>query len=326
MRTHLPHRWLPLTALLAVLLASALSAQTATGPDPEPGASTTDLHDANADPGSSSLSSLPSAPGFFAPERAEPAGPEQRNGEPWEGQRKYGPLSRAAIGADVSLLGIGIKPAVILTQYLDARMLINFFNYDTGSFEIEGYRADATVHLLSVGGAVDYYPHNSIWRLSGGLMAHNGNSVNMTSTIVPGTSFTVDNQTYYSAKPNPATGATPIMGSGELGLNGRQPEFFVSGGFGKFIPRSERHWSFPTEFGVIFMGAPTIHLTTSGWVCKDAKQTNCTDINAANSPLATEFNNALQAQEAKWRHSLSSFTMYPIFSYSVVYSFDLPER
>lgn len=314
---------LPLAGTLAVILAPALSAQTATGLGAEPG-SAPDLHDSNAAPASPYSSSLPSAPDFFSPERAEPAAGGQRNGEPWEGQRQYGPFSRAAIGADVSPLGIGIKPAVILTKYLDARMLISFFSYDTGSFEIEGYRADTTVHLLSVGAAVDCYPRNSIWRLSGGLMAHNGNDLGVTSTIVPGTSFKVNGETYYSAKPNPATGATPIMGSGVLGLNARQPEFFASGGFGKFIPRSERHWSFPAEFGVIFMGAPTISLTTSGWVCKDAAQTNCTDITSPSTPLAAEFNTALQAQEAKWRHSLSSFTIYPMFSYSVVYSFDLP--
>lgn len=333
MTTNIPHVRLPLAALLAFLMSSLVSSmifgQAAAGPAAQPPSAIAALPPSNLDPAPPVASSLPDAPGFASPAPAAPAGPHdrgQRGGEPWEGQRRYGPLSRASIGADISLLGIGIKPSVILSQDFDARLLLNFFHFDTGSFEIEGYRADAVLHLLSVGAALDCYPRNSIWRLSGGLMAHNGNNIGLTSTIVPGTSFTVDGQTYYSARPNAATGAVPVNGSGVLGLDARQPEFLVSGGFGRFIPRSERHWSFPSEFGVIFMGAPTISLTTAGWVCKDAAETNCTDINAPGSPLAAQFNTALQAQETRWRNSLRSFTVYPIFSYSVVYSFDLPER
>ena len=276
---------------------------------------------ASSQPDSGSL--LPDAPDALPPSAAAPSADFQRGSEPWEGNRKFGPLSRVGIGADISPLGIGIKSAVVLSEDYDARILINFFNYDSGSFEIEGYRADAKLHLFSVGGALDAYPHNSVWRLSAGLLVHNGNNISMSSEVAPGTSFKVDGQTYYSANPNPATGATPAMGSGVLGLDARQPEFFVSGGFGRFIPRSDRHWSFPSEFGVIFMGAPTINISTSGWVCTDEAQTQCSNISSSTNPISIEFNNALQAQEAKWRNSLSSFSIYPMFSYSVVYSFDI---
>jgi hypothetical protein len=241
---------------------------------------------------------------------------------PWEGNRRYGPLSRIGIGADVSPLGIGIKPAVILSEDFDARMLVNFFRYESGEFEVDRFRTDAIFHLVSIGGAADWYPHNSIWRLSAGLMAHNGNNVSLTAEIVPGSSFTLDGKTYYSAKPNPATGALPVTGSGSLGLNGRQPEFFLSGGFGKFIPRSNRHWSFPSEFGALFMGAPTVNANAVGWVCRDKAETQCSDVASTTDPVAIDFQTALQAQLTKWRRSLSSFRIYPMFSYSVVYSFD----
>jgi len=258
-----------------------------------------------------------------APDAAGLASKDQRGGVPWEGARSYGPLSRVGIGADVSPLGIGIKATTVLTEYLDARLLLNFFSHDTGSFEVDTVKGDARLHMFSIGGAVDAYPLNSIWRLSAGLLMYNGNNVSMTSEIVPGKAVTVDGQDFYSASPNPATGATPLNGTGVLGLNAREPEFFLSGGFGRFVPRSNRHWSFPAEFGAIFMGAPTINITTSGWVCKDKAQTNCSDIADPSNPLAAQFNSALQAQEAKWRRSLSSFTIYPMFSYSVVYSFNV---
>ncbi|HTX77700.1 MAG TPA: hypothetical protein VMD29_15930, partial [Terracidiphilus sp.] len=306
-------------AVLAAAVCSVLADAQA------PARAGTEINRAFSEPGASdSQPFLPDAP-EAVPFRdfAGPSPGGQSGGEPWEGNRQYGPFSRVAIGADVSPLGIGIKGATILGEYLDARMLLNFFNYDSGHFEIDTFSADAKLHLFSVGAAVDAYPRNSIWRLSAGLLMYNGNNLSMTADIVPGQNVTVDGQNYYSADPTKVPGATPLSGSGTLGLDARQPEFFVSGGFGRFIPRSERHWSFPSEFGVIFMGAPTINVNTSGWVCTDFKETNCSDISDSSSPVATEFNNSLQAEVAKWRHSASAVTIYPMFSYSVVYSFDV---
>ncbi len=260
----------------------------------------------------------------MAGEPAAGSGEKQRDGLPWEGTRHWGPLSRMSIGADVSPLGIGIKSAVILSEYFDARLMGNFFNYDTGNFELEGFKVDANVHMASLGASVDVYPMNSIWRLSGGLMFLNGNQISATTEIVPGTSFSLDGQNFYSASANPATGATPLTGSGVVGFHSREPALMVSGGFGRFIPRSNRHWSFPAELGVLFMGAPTIDVTTSGWVCKDVKQTKCSDISDSSNPVGQAFNSSLQTQLAKWRKSLGVVTIYPIFSYSVVYSFNLP--
>ena len=71
------------------------------------------------------------------------------------------------------------------------------------------------------------------------------------------------------------------------------------------------------------MGAPTISVSTSGWVCLDQQQTECGNINSPSYPASVEFNSALQATLTKWRKDLSSFTIYPIFSYSVVYSFNI---
>ncbi|MFP5237789.1 MAG: hypothetical protein ACLGSD_17985 [Acidobacteriota bacterium] len=242
---------------------------------------------------------------------------------PWEGQRHQHLFSRIGIGADVSPLGIGIKSATPLNDDFDVRLMGNFFNYNTGKFELEGFRVNAQLHLASLGTALDFYPHNSIWRLSAGLMFYNGNQLSAVSDIVPGTSFTLDGKTYYSATANPVTGATPLAGSGALGMNRNKPEFTLSGGFGRFVPHSGRHWSFPSEFGAIFMGAPTVDVNLSGWACLDAKQTQCSNIGDPTNPVAIQFNDSLQKTLTKWRNDLSSWKIYPIFSYSVVYSFDI---
>lgn len=108
---------------------------------------------------------------------------------PWEGERHQHPFSRIGIGADVSPLGIGIKSATPLSDYFDARFVGNFFNYNSGNFELEGFRVNAHLHLASLGAALDFYPHNSIWRLSAGLMFYNGNQLLAASDIVRAPAF-----------------------------------------------------------------------------------------------------------------------------------------
>jgi len=250
-------------------------------------------------------------------------GGEERGHVPWEAKEHQQPFSRVGIGADVSPMGIGIKSAVVLTQYLDARAMVNFFDLDSGNFELEGFRADAKLHLATAAAMVDCYPLNSIWRLSGGLMLRNANQLSATTAIVPGTSFQLNNQTFYSAKANAATGATPLTGSGLVAMHRNSPAFMASFGFGKFIPRSNRHWSFPSEFGAVFTGAPTIDVKTGGWVCTDAELSECSNIGDPANPVAAQFNSALQTQLTKWRKSLSAVSIYPIFSYSVMYSFNV---
>jgi hypothetical protein len=242
---------------------------------------------------------------------------EERGHVPWAADQHQQPYSRVGLGADVSPLGIGIKSAVVLTQYLDGRALVNFFNYDSGNFELEGFRTDASLHLLSVGAAVDAYPLNSFWRVSGGLLLANGNQLSAKARIMPGTSFSLNGQTFY------ASTADPANGTGVLGMHRHTPSFLASFGFGKFIPRSNRHWSFPSEFGVVFTGAPTINVTTGGSVCQDAALTICSSVSNSSNPVGAAFNSALQSQLTKWRQSLSSVSIYPIFSYSAMYSFNV---
>lgn len=258
---------------------------------------------------------LPAAP--------EPASNDERSNVPWAEKEHQQPFSRVGIGADVSPLGIGIKSATVLTQYFDARLMENFFNYNSGQFELEGFRVKANLHMASAAASLDWYPLNSIWRLSVGTLFYNGNQLSATSEIVPGTSFSLNGTNFYSATANPVTGARPVTGSGVLGLHRYQPAFTLAGGFGKFIPRSNRHWSFPSEFGVAFTGAPTVNVNLRGWVCLDQAQTQCSNLSDTANPVTVQFNDALQASLTKWRKGLSAVQIYPLFSYSVVYSFNI---
>jgi hypothetical protein len=258
-----------------------------------------------------------------APEPAALGGGTERYDATPAGVKHQAPFSRIGIGADISPLGIGIKSAIVLNEHFDARLMGNYFNYSGAEFEIEGFHLTSDLHLASAAAALDWYPFNSIWRLSTGLLLMNGNKISAAANIIPGTDFTLNNQDFYSASANSATGATPLKASGVLGLNATQPAFTVSGGFGRYIPRSNRHWSFPAEFGVVFTGAPSVNVNVSGWACLDKAQTNCSNVSDPANPVAIQFNNGLQAELTKWRHDLSRVRVYPLFSYSVVYSFNI---
>lgn len=50
---------------------------------------------------------------------------------------------------------------------------------------------------------------------------------------------------------------------------------------------------------------------------------NCAEIGDATNPVAKQFNSSLQAQLAKWRKDQGKVDVHPMFSYSVVYSFNI---
>ena len=336
--SRLSPRILLVFSLLSLCICSMpASAQTAQRASTEPSRSTTAVSD-SSQAESSSLTGI----GFYGPgsdmvansantglpfpEAPEPAalggGMERYIAAP-AGVKHQAPFSRIGIGADVSPLGIGIKSAIVLNEFFDARLMGNYFNYNGAEYEIEGFHLTTDLHLASAAAALDWYPFNSTWRLSTGVLLMNGNQISAAANIIPGTNITLNNQDFYSASANPVTGATPLMASGVLGLHSTRPAFTVSGGFGRFIPRSNRHWSFPSEFGVAFTGAPSVNMNVSGWVCTDKAQTQCGNLSDPANTYAIQFNSALQSELTKWRHDLSGVRVYPLFSYSVVYSFNI---
>ena len=253
----------------------------------------------------------------------QPLAADQRPNEPYPAKIYLAPWSRMSVGGDVSLLGIGIKTAIDMNTFTDLRGNVNFFRFNPGKFEVEGFDTYMNVQFTSVAAMYDVYPWNSVWRLSAGVMLYNNNQFSGTVDIAPGTEITLDGQNFYGANPklNPAT--TPLTGGGVLGFHRQNPALIVSGGFGKFIPRGYRHWSFPSEFGVIFTGGPTINVHESGWVCKDQVETQCANLSNPSNPVTIQFDNALNAQLSKWRRSFNDVPVYPIFTYGVSYSFGI---
>jgi hypothetical protein len=230
------------------------------------------------------------------------------------------PFSRVGVGVSVSPLGIGIEPAIVLTQFFDLRLTGNYFQFNPGRIEVDDYNVYPGLHLASGAALVDLYPGNIPIRVSAGLMFYNNNHISAALRFASGSSFTLNGQAYYV----PVAGATPLTGTAAVAFHTIRPAPEVTFGWGRFIPRSERHWSFPSEFGVVFSGAPSPSVAVTGTVCTDVAMTMCGDAGSTTNPVGAEFNSALQAKMAMWRRSLNDVKIYPIASGGVSFSFDTP--
>jgi hypothetical protein len=234
------------------------------------------------------------------------------------------PFSKVAFGVGVSPLGVQLAMTTNLYQHLNIRTTGNLFNYST-SFTTSGITSDAKLDLKSAGSTLDIYPFHTGFRISPGVLFYNRNQVIAAADVPGGTSFTLNNQTYYSANANPTTGAIPVNGNAVLNLHTTNPAFTITTGWGNSIPR-KGHWSFPFEVGVALTGAPSLDVNLGGWACYDRAQTLCTDINSKTDPIALQIQSNLQTQVAKWTKDIDPLKTYPIASFGVAYSFGLRSR
>jgi hypothetical protein len=230
------------------------------------------------------------------------------------------PLSRIALGASASSLGIQLQLVTNLNSHFNLRGSGNLFDYST-NFTTSGINCDATVHLASIGAALDFYPFHSGFRISPGVLFHNQNQLTATAVVPAGTSFTLNNQTFYSATTNTSTGATPINGNGTLNLDTNKKAYTITTGWGNVIPRKGGHFSIPFEIGVALIGAPTLNVNLKGWACLDKAQTECSDFTSTTDPVAISAQSALKAQVSTWTNDLKLLRTYPIVSLGVSYNF-----
>lgn len=232
------------------------------------------------------------------------------------------PFSRIALGAGIGLGGINLQAAVEATNHLNIRGIGNVFSYTVNNINVNGSGGGSGVDVsgkldfAEAGVALDYYPwprHG--FRLSPGLTMYNDNGATASGTTTPGSSITLNSQTYYSDSVN------PFRLNASLGLNHYKQAFTLTTGWGNMLPRKGGHWSFPFEIGAIFTGTPTVNLNLTGNAC-----TNPADV-ATNGPscvnLAT--NATAQAdiagQVAKFQNDLNALKVYPVLSFGVAYNF-----
>jgi hypothetical protein len=233
-------------------------------------------------------------------------------------------FSRIAIGAGISVLGGEVNSALVLSQIFDARVTADYFGFNTRRIDVDGVDIYPGLHFSSTSATVDFYPFNMPIRLSAGLMFQNDNHAAATLVAAPGSNFTLNGQTFYAGGSASGAGSAPLTGNVALAFHTIRPAPKLTFGWGKFIPRSERHWSFPSEIGVAFTGAPAISVAMAGTVCTDPALTMCSNVADTTNPVGAEFNSQLQTRLASWRRGLNEVKIFPILSGGVSYSFDTP--
>lgn len=228
---------------------------------------------------------------------------------------RFQPFSRFGLAAGISPLGINFQGAVNIDRFMNVRGVGNFFNYSMNNISVSGFNVNGKLNLATAGVSLDVFPWpNHGFRVSPGALFYNQNSVNATIMAAGGTSFTLNDYTYYSSPSNPVTGA------GGISLHGRNPAPTITLGWGNLISRTGGHWSVPFEIGAAMIGNPIPTIAfTGGQVCADPQGTvDCQNV-VGNSDL----NNNLQAQLVKYQNDLQPLRFYPILSVGVGYSFPI---
>jgi hypothetical protein len=221
------------------------------------------------------------------------------------------PFSRLAFGGGISPLGINMQAAINVNRHINVRGVGNVFNYTLNNISTNGLNINGKLNFATAGASVDFYPWaNHGFRLSPGAIFYNQNAVSADITVAGGTSFSLNDYTYYASSTN------PIRGNAGLGLNTRKQAFSMTTGWGNMIPRRGGHWSFPFEIGAAFIGSPTLNMALTGGQACDAQGMNC--VNVATDP---DVQANLQAQITKYRNDINPFQYYPIISFGASYNF-----
>ncbi len=251
---------------------------------------------------------------------ADPGGAEGGMGGAGGGQAEYsatrgGAFSLGGIDLAISTLGIGAEFATNVTPRVDLRVFGNYTNL-RHQFSQSGFRIALNIGMANAGAKLDYYPPLSRFfplRISPGFLLANSNHVAASLHGQHGATFTLNNVDYFSSDAN------PVFGSGRLSLGGRG--LMLTAGFGHYVSRTRKGFSFPFEAGVAFISTPVAQFNLSGDVCSVDDPTFCRP--AAQFP---DFYVNLAAQVVTWNHRVAPFAIYPILQGGVSYSFSFRRR
>ncbi len=198
------------------------------------------------------------------------------------------------VSAEVGTLGAGLHLIVPTQDSLNVRIGFSGYNYNyNGSTSDVNY--DFKLKLQTIDALLDWYPLNGSFHLSGGFF-HNGNKI--TSVAKPGIngSYTINGNTYTTAEAGTVDGNTDFRSAAPyLGVGWGNPA-------GK-----EKGWGFTSDLGVIFQGAPTSTLTSSG----------C----AATAQICAQLYNDLSVEATNLDQKTNNFKYYPVLRVGVSYSF-----
>ena len=261
----------------------------------------------NPDIFSTSNASLPDAPDAQAIQQA-------RLGQPIHFGRNSNlrlhtdPFSFVAIGGTVGSGGAGFQIATPLMTKINLRVGASMLNYSPTLIE-QGIPIEGAIRLRSANVGFDIFPYRGSFHITPGVTLYNGNRMTAKTAIVPGSSFTVNDNLYTSDITD------PVHGSFDISLGGKIAPSFTMG-WGNMLKRS-KNWTMQTEFGIQYIGTPVFTLVMTGTVCEPNNPSNgCTSIQSDPSSLAD-----LRQQQADINKAIQPLRFYPIITTIVAYRF-----
>jgi hypothetical protein len=154
-----------------------------------------------------------------------------------------------AVGVRAGTAGLGPEVAFALNPYLDARIPVGLYNYDS-KFDKTGVHYDAKLELRNALLLLDWHPFGSGFRLSAGG-GWNDNRLKVSAPI----SELVRRYRPDIAPQIPASAGTI---HGEAAGSSFAPYF----GLGAGHPFAGGRWGVSFDLGVIYQGKPKVDLTT----------------------------------------------------------------
>lgn len=206
----------------------------------------------------------------------------------------FAQTSSIAVSADAGTLGIGAHLSIPLQPALNLRLGVSGYHYDfSGATSDVDY--NFRLKLQTIEALLDWYPVDNGFHLSAGLF-HNGNKVNSVARPSATGSYTINGTTYSTAQAGVVNGNTEFRSAAPyLGIGWGNPS------------SSGKGWGFTSDLGVMFQGAPSSTLTSSG----------CT----ATAQLCAQLASDLRAETMNLDHKTNNFKYYPVLRVGVSYSF-----
>lgn len=189
------------------------------------------------------------------------------------------------IDVHASTLGMGAGFAIPVSENTAARLSLNKFNY-TYSTTSDNINYSSTLKLESLAALFDWHVFSGITHLTAGMI-YNNNSFDMVGIPGTGSIYNINGSPYTLTSLNANITFNKVVPYLGFGWGGRP---------------SKTGFSFKTDFGVMFQGAPQATLSVTG-----------TGASAAANDVAIA--------QARLNEDMKSFSIYPVISLGMGYAF-----
>jgi hypothetical protein len=210
------------------------------------------------------------------------------------------------VGVKVGSLGVGGEVAVRVLHRANVRF--GFSGLSVGyNFNRDQINYGAKVRMEGAQATFDYFLIGG-FRISPGALLYNGTQITGTASAPAGNTITLNHVDYNTV--------SPLTGS--LAVTFRKAAPVVLFGFGNLIPRSGRHWSISSDFGVAFSGSPNAALSLAGTACLAPNTAGPTCKDIATDP--TIHSNVI-AEQNSVNDKVKFFKIYPLASIGFGWAF-----